>query len=290
MMVPAGEPTEQVVRDLIGLLDEGDLIVDGSNSNFRTPSGGPASSVGGDRFRGRRCLRRDLGPPGGVLHDAGGARRTWSASAPPSTPWPPPEGWSPRRGSWGRPLREDELQRDRVRHPPGVRRGIRDPEGLRVRPRPAPGRRGGGGGAWSGRGFWTSWPPPWRRIPAWRRWRATSRTPGKVGGRCWPRSTRTCRRPSPPSRCSPGSPPARTSRSRRRSSPRSAASSAATPFAPIRVAVSPRTKLQPPDPTAIVIFGASGDLTHGSSYRRVPPLSRGAPPARFPSWGTPAHR
>jgi 6-phosphogluconate dehydrogenase len=33
-MVPAGEPTEQVVRDLSGLLEEGDLLVDGGNSNF----------------------------------------------------------------------------------------------------------------------------------------------------------------------------------------------------------------------------------------------------------------
>jgi 6-phosphogluconate dehydrogenase len=34
-MVPAGDPTDQVVGDLAGLLDEGDLVVDGGNSNFR---------------------------------------------------------------------------------------------------------------------------------------------------------------------------------------------------------------------------------------------------------------
>jgi 6-phosphogluconate dehydrogenase len=33
-MIPAGEPTENVVSDLAGLLDEGDLVVDGGNSNF----------------------------------------------------------------------------------------------------------------------------------------------------------------------------------------------------------------------------------------------------------------
>jgi 6-phosphogluconate dehydrogenase len=34
VMVPAGDPTEQTVQDLAGLLAEGDLIVDGGNSNF----------------------------------------------------------------------------------------------------------------------------------------------------------------------------------------------------------------------------------------------------------------
>ena len=35
MMVPAGDPTQEVVDELLGLLDEGDVIVDGGNSNFR---------------------------------------------------------------------------------------------------------------------------------------------------------------------------------------------------------------------------------------------------------------
>jgi 6-phosphogluconate dehydrogenase len=35
LMIPAGEPTEQSVQELLGLLDEGDVIVDGGNSNFR---------------------------------------------------------------------------------------------------------------------------------------------------------------------------------------------------------------------------------------------------------------
>jgi 6-phosphogluconate dehydrogenase len=35
IMVPAGEITEGVVRDLLELADEGDTIVDGGNSNFR---------------------------------------------------------------------------------------------------------------------------------------------------------------------------------------------------------------------------------------------------------------
>jgi 6-phosphogluconate dehydrogenase len=35
LMIPAGDPTETTVRELKGLLDSGDLVVDGGNSNFR---------------------------------------------------------------------------------------------------------------------------------------------------------------------------------------------------------------------------------------------------------------
>jgi 6-phosphogluconate dehydrogenase len=35
LMIPAGDPTEQAVRTLTGLLEPGDIIVDGGNSNFR---------------------------------------------------------------------------------------------------------------------------------------------------------------------------------------------------------------------------------------------------------------
>jgi len=35
LMIPAGDPTEQAVQELLGLLDEGDVIIDGGNSNFR---------------------------------------------------------------------------------------------------------------------------------------------------------------------------------------------------------------------------------------------------------------
>ena len=35
LMIPAGDPTETAFQELLGLLDEGDVIVDGGNSNFR---------------------------------------------------------------------------------------------------------------------------------------------------------------------------------------------------------------------------------------------------------------
>jgi len=35
LMIPAGDPTEQAMRQLLDLLEPGDVIVDGGNSNFR---------------------------------------------------------------------------------------------------------------------------------------------------------------------------------------------------------------------------------------------------------------
>jgi len=35
VMVPAGDPTEHTIQELAGLLETGDLVVDGGNSNFR---------------------------------------------------------------------------------------------------------------------------------------------------------------------------------------------------------------------------------------------------------------
>jgi 6-phosphogluconate dehydrogenase len=35
VMVPSGEPTEQTIINLTGVLSPGDIIVDGGNSNFR---------------------------------------------------------------------------------------------------------------------------------------------------------------------------------------------------------------------------------------------------------------
>jgi 6-phosphogluconate dehydrogenase len=48
LMIPAGEPTEQAVQELLGLLAEGDVIVDGGNSNFKDSQrrGGLAAEKG----------------------------------------------------------------------------------------------------------------------------------------------------------------------------------------------------------------------------------------------------
>jgi 6-phosphogluconate dehydrogenase len=60
VMVPAGDPTEQTIQELAGLLEAGDLIVDGGNSNFRD------SMRRASELEKRRLLFVDAGTSGGV--------------------------------------------------------------------------------------------------------------------------------------------------------------------------------------------------------------------------------
>jgi 6-phosphogluconate dehydrogenase len=59
-MVPAGDPTEETIRALAELLDEGDLVVDGGNSYFRD------SLRRAEELRGRGILFCDAGVSGGI--------------------------------------------------------------------------------------------------------------------------------------------------------------------------------------------------------------------------------
>ncbi len=60
VMVPAGDPTEQTIEELAGLLEAGDLIVDGGNSNFRD------SMRRGAEVDGRGLHFVDAGTSGGI--------------------------------------------------------------------------------------------------------------------------------------------------------------------------------------------------------------------------------
>ncbi len=60
VMIPAGDPTEQAIRELTGLLDKGDLIVDGGNSNFRD------SMRRGAEVEKQGLLFMDAGTSGGI--------------------------------------------------------------------------------------------------------------------------------------------------------------------------------------------------------------------------------
>ena len=60
LMIPAGDPTEGAFRELLGLLSQGDTIVDGGNSNFRD-----------SQRRGREAAEKgmhfvDVGVSGGI--------------------------------------------------------------------------------------------------------------------------------------------------------------------------------------------------------------------------------
>jgi len=60
LMIPAGAPTEQTIQELAGLLQAGDLIVDGGNSNFRD------SMRRGAELEKRGLLFMDAGTSGGI--------------------------------------------------------------------------------------------------------------------------------------------------------------------------------------------------------------------------------
>ncbi len=60
LMIPAGDPTEQTVRELAGRLQKGDIIVDGGNSNFRD------SIRRGAELEKQGLLFMDAGTSGGI--------------------------------------------------------------------------------------------------------------------------------------------------------------------------------------------------------------------------------
>ena len=60
VMVPSGDPTEQTIQELAGLLQKRDLIVDGGNSNFRD------SMRRAGELEERGLLYMDAGTSGGI--------------------------------------------------------------------------------------------------------------------------------------------------------------------------------------------------------------------------------
>ena len=83
LMVPSGDATEQSLEEVAGLLQRGDLVVDGGNSNFRD-SMRRGAGAGGARHpvRRRRHVRRHLGAGERLLPDGAAAatRRSRASS------------------------------------------------------------------------------------------------------------------------------------------------------------------------------------------------------------------
>ena len=201
------------------------------------------------------------------------------------------EGLAALRPERRRALREDGSQRDRVRahgayaegqhaeaRNVGNTRGETMPRPRRsqsrplpIRPRPRRSRpRCGGGEASSGSWLLDLTAAALVDSPIWTASRAGSPTRARAAGRYTPRSTSPCRRRSCPPRCTSASTRAARPSSRTGSSPQCGTPSAATSRsrhdprsreagepAPRR----PRARADA-ESCAIVIFGASGNLTH----------------------------
>ncbi len=60
IMVPAGEPTESVINDLAPLLENGDVVIDGGNSNYKD------TLRRGEKLQGRGISFVDVGTSGGI--------------------------------------------------------------------------------------------------------------------------------------------------------------------------------------------------------------------------------
>ena len=215
VMVPAGDPTRDTIKELGELLGEGDLVVDGGNSKY-TDDQANAAMLG---EKGIGFV--DCGVSGGVWGLENGYALMCGGSdddvakVQPALDALRPEGdhgfvHAGKKPGAG-PLRQDGSQRHRVRHDAGLRRGLgaaregrpgrQRHRGLRllagrhrdpvVAARPA-GRRARGGH-----------PPRQDRA-------ATPRTPARAAGPSRPRSTTPYPCTSSPPRCSRGSPRART--------------------------------------------------------------------------------
>lgn len=60
VMVPAGDPTDKVIETLAGILNPGDVIIDGGNSNYKDSMRRAA------RLEGKGLYLVDVGTSGGV--------------------------------------------------------------------------------------------------------------------------------------------------------------------------------------------------------------------------------
>jgi 6-phosphogluconate dehydrogenase len=101
LMIPSGAPTQETIQKLYGLLDQGDLIVDGGNSRWTdSAANGAAAAERGFEFM-------DVGTSGGVwglevgyCMMAGGSDQAVERLSPILDVLAPPDGWG-HMGSWG---------------------------------------------------------------------------------------------------------------------------------------------------------------------------------------------
>ncbi len=133
VMVPSGAITDQVITDLAGALDAGDLVVDGGNSRF-TDDAVHAAQLAEHGIRFVDCgvsggiwgLENGYGlMAGGSADDVAELLPVFDALRPEGTAR---GGLRPRGVGGRRALREDGAQRHRVRAHAGLGRGLRADE------------------------------------------------------------------------------------------------------------------------------------------------------------------
>jgi 6-phosphogluconate dehydrogenase len=101
LMIPSGAPTQETIQTLYGILDQGDLIIDGGNSRWTdSAANGAAAAERGFEFM-------DVGTSGGVwgLQEgycmmAGGSDTAVERVSPILDVLAPPDGWG-HMGGWG---------------------------------------------------------------------------------------------------------------------------------------------------------------------------------------------
>ena len=101
LMIPSGAPTQETIQELYGMLDQGDLIIDGGNSRWTdSAANGAAAAERGFEFM-------DVGTSGGVwgLQEgycmmAGGSDKAVERLTPILDVLAPPDGWG-HMGNWG---------------------------------------------------------------------------------------------------------------------------------------------------------------------------------------------
>ena len=128
-MVPQGKPVDDTIAKLEPLLNKGDILIDGGNSNYKD-SQRRYTEVTAEGISVCRCghLGRRVGTERGLQHDD--RRRQGAGRVSASDLRDAGSGQGQGLGTCGpggrRALRQDDPQRHRVRHDAGLCRGLYD--------------------------------------------------------------------------------------------------------------------------------------------------------------------
>ena len=230
-MLPYGAPTDEAIDALVPLLAKGDIVIDGGNSPYQH------DVERGARLEAQGLRYLDAGTSGGVWGlevgyclMVGGDRSAFEQIEPALATLAPPGHGYEYCGGHGAGHFVKMVHN-------GIEYGMMQAygEGFELLKEsgydldlPGPSPTSGTRAAWCAPGC-SSWPSmPLPKTRDWSASRVTSTTPARAAGPCSRRSTVVCPCRSSPCRCSRAFVPARPIRSRARSWPRCATSSAAT--------------------------------------------------------------